>query len=306
MKLIIAEKPSLWRTIAEALWIKSSRNWYLEWTFKGEKVIITWSFWHLIWMKKPKDLKEEWKGWSPHILPFFPEFDFKDDFEFNKKISWAKSSPKDQFKIIQWFIKDADEIFNAWDPDREWELLIREILIKSWTKKKTKQYRIWLKNLNKKQILEEFSKKRKTIEYDNLFNSAFSRMKADWIVWMNLTNLYTNKWKVVLKNDEFYPVWRVQSAVVKMIVDKEEAINNFKPETYFKISSHYKEDFIWNWFEKIKEDWKELENQSIHQDDIEELWDKLKNEKQWIVKEINKKEESNWCNFWLYTTTWLW
>lgn len=234
MKVVIAEKPSLALDIAKALSCDLStkhKGYYLN---KSEDIYVTWVFWHLLELQSPEKINKEWWGqWSISKLPMIPTFDFKKDYQ-------VKEGVEQQFWLIKKLCENADEIYNAGDPDREGELLIQELLNVFNLKESVQNYRLWLLDLNKNNIKKEFEKKRKSSEYKNLFNSAFARQKADWLVGLNLTQLYTLKSKTL--EQRFEGVWstgRVQSSIVKIISDRQREIESFIPTPYWNIKAYY-------------------------------------------------------------------
>lgn len=324
MKVVIAEKPSLALDIAKALScdLSTKPKWYYH--NKSEDIYVTWVFWHLLELKQPELLNKEWWGkWSINKLPMIPHFDFKKDYRI-------KEGVEQQFNLIKKLCENADEIYNAWDPDREGELLIQELLNVFNLKKEAQNYRLWLLDLNKNNIKKEFDKKRKSSDYKNLFNSAFARQKADWLVWLNLTQLYTLKSKTLEERFEgVWSTWRVQSSIVKIISDRQKEIDTFIPTPYWNIKAFYnigkekknldglffllKDKSELNIKDEIDEDniddtgveeKKVMETRIFDKEEKDKLMWKFKTAKKWIVvdkKETIKSEEYKW----LYSKTQL-
>lgn len=289
--IIIAEKSSMWANIAKWLWITNKWKWYL---YKWD-VIITWAVWHLIWLKTPNEIDEKYKLWKMENLPIF--FDLKEHYEISDKT-------KDQFNNIYNIFKgiidkwEKIEFYHAWDPDREWELitrLLKEQIIKKLKNNNIdlssyieKEYRMWLKDFSKKTIENEFNKKTPIENYNNFYQAALARQHSDWLIWMNLTPYYT---LVSWSYWETLNVWRVQSAILKIIVDKELEILNFKEELTYKLLGTFDEQsvFVAEWFSEKLKDWKlsSLNQYEIVKKDLEN-----KKEFKVISKKIEEKQEN--------------
>lgn len=217
--LIIAEKPTVARDIARVLKC-SGRG---QGCIVGENYIISWAVGHLITLCEPEDYSENLKAWSMSTLPIIPE-----QIEL-KPID----NTRDQYEILN-NLMHMDEVTNlicATDSGREGELIFRYIYEKSECKKPVK--RLWISSMTDQAITEGFANLKPSIEYDNLFYSARCRSEADWLVGINATRAFTNKYHTLLS------IGRVQTPTLALIVAKQEEINAFDSKDYFEVDSKY-------------------------------------------------------------------
>jgi DNA topoisomerase-3 len=211
MKLVIAEKPSLARAIREAV---------------SKEYTVTNAFGHIYEQAEPDDYlpddlprskKTGKKIWRMEDLPIIPT-------------TWKKHpkpDAKEQIGKIRALLKDATEVVNAGDPDREGQLLIDEILDELKYKGPVK--RVWLQSLTPEAIRDAFNKLKSNTEYKPLSDAATARSRADWLVGMNLTRAWT------LKNGGLISVGRVQTPTLALIVRRDLDIENFKPRDFFDV-----------------------------------------------------------------------
>lgn len=222
-RLFIAEKPSLGKAIAAQLPgpHKASRTHIVC----GGGATVTWAFGHLYELAEPdaylpdtvpKNSKGK-KQWRLEDLPIVPA-----DW---KKV--AKSSAKDQLAAIRNLVRDANEVVNAGDPDREGQLLIDEILDALRWKGPTK--RIWLAALDPESVNHALSTLRDNIEYAPLRAAAEARGRADWLVGMNLSRAYTLK----STGKGVVSIGRVQTPTLALVVRRDREIENFRPVTHY-------------------------------------------------------------------------
>ncbi len=218
--LVIAEKPSVARMIAEALGCKEKKAGYLE----GKSYVISWCIGHLV-MKAPPDMYDaKYKTWNLNTLPIIPE-DWKHQII---------PSTKSQFMILKDLMKrkDVGEVVVATDCGREGEAIAR--LVYDMAKCKKPLYRFWTNSLEENAIIEGFRNLRPGSEFDSLFEAAECRARADWLVGMNLTRLYSLKYG----DGKVLNVGRVKSPTLQLIVDREQKIRDFTKEPYFKVHLH--------------------------------------------------------------------
>jgi len=225
-KLIIAEKPSLGRNIANALGLKKRGNGYIE----GEKYIVSWAFGHLFELSDVDDYFDKKMKWKEVELPFTPR-----KFKFKLKESKGIS---EQFKILKDLMErgDVDGIINCGDADREGQIIIDRIIKESKIKKEV--YRLWLPEQTKETIIEEVKNIKPDSEYIQLAFEGYSRTVMDWLFGINLTRYIT------LKSGQLMPVGRVLIPVLKFIYDRDIAIENFVPEKYIQLESECEKDEI--------------------------------------------------------------
>lgn len=221
MRLFIAEKPSLGREIASVLGIaKQDRTHIL--CRNGD--VITWCYGHMYQLLNPEDYSENLKQWSMDTLPILPAQ--------HRRRAIPKVKP--QITVIKNFLKQASSVVHGGDPDREGSLLVDELLEELNWKGKTE--RIWLTALNEKAIRKALDSLAPNSNYRGLTNAAYARSVADWIVGMNLTRAFTIKAQLA-GNRGVYSVGRVQSPTLKLVVDRDRLIQNFKPVPHYVVDA---------------------------------------------------------------------
>ena len=230
MILVIAEKPSVAQSIAKVLGATSRKDGYLE----GNNYIISWCVGHLVGLADASSYNERYAKWRYDDLPIVPE-------------EWLFEVPKDkaqQFKVLRDLMKDkrVTELVCATDAGREGELIFRLVYHKAGCTKPFK--RLWISSLEDAAIREGFNHLRDGSDYDKLYEAALSRSKADWIVGINGTRLFTTLYKKKLV------VGRVQTPTLAMLVEREGKITTFHKEKYFNI--HVEKDGLTADMEKIK------------------------------------------------------
>lgn len=214
--LVIGEKPSVSRELAKVLGAKNKKNGYME----GNGYIVSWCFGHLVGLKFPDEYSENWAAkWSFSQLPMIPN-------EWKFKIS---ESSKDQFKVLKELMTDGDitEIICATDADREGECIFRYVYNLVKCRKPVK--RLWISSLEESAIRDGFNKLKNSSEYDNLYQAGFCRAKADWLVGMNGSRLFSVRYNAHLNTG------RVQTPTLAMIVKRDDDIANFVKQKYFTI-----------------------------------------------------------------------
>ena len=228
MKVIIAEKPSLARNIANGLGDFKRRDGYLE----NSEYLITWAFGHLFSLCDIEEYSNDPNTkWRLDNIPCFPnEFKFGLKKDKNKNIDEGVVK---QFNIIKDLVNrsDVDEIINAGDADREGEIIVRLCINNALIDKK-KVTRLWLPDQTEETIREAINNLKEDKEYDNLANEGFARTYIDWLYGVNLTRYATLKSGVLLR------VGRVIVPIVKAIYDRDLSIRNFVSEIYYGIGSN--------------------------------------------------------------------
>ena len=182
--LILAEKPSVGRDIANALNLQQKSNGYIE----GKQYIVTWALGHLVTNATPEQYNPLYKEWNLEDLPIIPK----------KMKTVVISKTNRQFKVVKSLIldKNVKEIIIATDAGREGELVARLILDKVGNKKPIK--RLWISSVTKKAIQEGFKQLKNGNAYQNLYKAALARSEADWIVGINATRALTTKYDAQL------------------------------------------------------------------------------------------------------------
>lgn len=219
--LVIAEKPSAGREIAEALGAYKK----IEGAMASDKYVVTWAIGHLVTLKEPDEYKDEWKIWSFNSLPMLPE-------RYELKVV---EESKKQFNIIKKFLtsKDFSRVVNACDAGREGELIFDYIYRLS--ESKIPAYRLWTSAaLTPEAIKREFTKLKCIEDFNGLRLAARARSTADWAIGMNATRAISlAAQKAGAKG--VYSVGRVQTPTLQFLVAREIEINNFKPQAFWTI-----------------------------------------------------------------------
>lgn len=230
MILVIAEKPSVGAAIGKVLGTSSRKEGYLE----GNNYIVSWCVGHLVGLADASSYDERFTKWRYSDLPIVPE-------------DWLFEVPKDkqkQFKVLRDLMKDkcVTELVCATDAGREGELIFRLVYNKAGCTKPFK--RLWVSSLEDSAIREGFAHLRDSSEYDRLYEAALARSKADWIVGINGTRLFSTLYHKKLV------VGRVQTPTLAMLVEREGKISTFHKEKYFNV--HIGKDGLTADLEKVK------------------------------------------------------
>ena len=214
-RLVIAEKPSMAQTIAAALGIKGKQDGYIE----GGGYLISWCVGHLVQLAEAAAYGEQYKKWSFESLPILPE-------EWQYAVDPDKGK---QFKTLKELMHRADvsEVVNACDAGREGELIFRFVYEAAGCKKPMR--RLWISSMEDGAIKAGFASLKDGQEYDALFASALCRAKADWLIGINATRLFSCLYGKTLN------VGRVQTPTLKMLTDRDAAISHFQKEKYYHV-----------------------------------------------------------------------
>ncbi len=215
--VVIAEKPSVARDIANVLNCRKKGNGYLE----GDQYIVTWALGHLVTLADPETYDQKYKTWNLEDLPMLPK---------QLKLVVMKQTGK-QFNAVKSQLTrgDVKDIIIATDAGREGELVARWIIEKANVKKPIK--RLWISSVTDKAIKDGFNRLKPGKDYENLYASAVARSEADWYIGLNATRALTTKHNAQLN------CGRVQTPTVAMVAAREEEIKNFKPKTYYGIEA---------------------------------------------------------------------
>jgi hypothetical protein len=236
-RLIIAEKPSLGRAIANALNVKKFTGEKSNGYYENENYIITWCFGHLF---KLKDIGD-YDGlnnisWEDIYLPFLPNpFELKYNPGRNEE---EGEGIKKQIEIIKELVAkdDINEIVHCGDADREGQVIVNEILEYIGNNKKVT--RLWLPEQTEDTIQKQIMNCKENSTYEDLYNEGLTRIYIDWFLGINLTIFLSVKAKTKLN------VGRVIIPIIKYIYDREQAIKNFKVEKYFQLESKTEKENI--------------------------------------------------------------
>lgn len=212
MKLIIAEKPSVAKSIASALGASSRADGFYE----GSGLLVSWCVGHLVSPMDAGGYDERFKKWRYDDLPILPE-------SFRYVLAPGK---EDTFENLCALMDrpDVDTIINACDAGREGELIFR--LVYEMTGCRKPVLRLWISSMEDSAIREGFSDLRPGTDYEALYQSALCRQKADWLVGINATRLFSVLYHRTLN------VGRVQTPTLAMLADRDAKITLFHKEKY--------------------------------------------------------------------------
>ncbi|MGV3026005.1 DNA topoisomerase [Clostridium thermobutyricum] len=283
-KVIIAEKPSVAKNIADAFKIKGRKDGY----FEGEDYIITWAFGHLLQLYDAKDYDENMKGWRMEKFPFIPDtfmYKIKSD-NINKSI--PDKGAKKQLDIIKGLIdrEDVDGIISATDFDREGQVIGDEIFL--YFNEKKPIYRLLLNEWTETEVKKGMKNLKDNREMQSLQDAGIGRQWADWIIGINLTSVSTIRYKLN-KDNKILNIGRVLLPTLKIIYDRDKEIENFKATTYYKLVAKFKtnenKEFEGLYYENNSE---KFENRN----DLAAIGKKLEGKSGTIVlKETEKKKD---------------
>ena len=214
-KLVIAEKPSVAHSLAAVIGATARKDGYLE----GNGWRVSWCVGHLAGLADADSYDPKYAKWRYDDLPILPA-------------DWQMTVGKDkkkQFDVLKKLMNapDVTEVVNACDAGREGELIFRSVYELAGCQKPMK--RLWISSMEDAAIFEGFENLRDGAEYDNLYASALCRSKADWLVGINATRLFSVMYHRTLN------VGRVVSPTLALLVQREAEINAFQPETFYTV-----------------------------------------------------------------------
>ena len=222
MKLIIAEKPSLGRAIAEFLGVEQRSQTHIV---CKDGYVVSWLFGHLLELYDAYEYNPDWKSWSAP-LPIKPE-QFKLKLKTNKGI-------KEQFNVIKEFAKQATSLINAADPDREGQLLVDELL--EFINNSKPVERLWLAAIDDKSIAKAFAEIKSNQKFIGYKLAAETRQRADWLTGINYSRAFTLLFQK-RGYDNMITIGRVQTPTLKLIADRDNEITNFKPKNFYELTA---------------------------------------------------------------------
>lgn len=266
--LVIAEKPSVARDIARVL--KCKKNG--QGTIEGERYIVTWGLGHLVTLADPEEYKPEWKEWKMDVLPMMPK---------TWKLSVIRQTAK-QYNAVKSQIhrKDVGEIIIATDAGREGELVARWILEKAGNQKPVK--RLWISSVTDRAIQEGFGRLRDGRDYQNLYDAARSRAKADWLVGINATRALTCKYNAKLT------CGRVQTPTLALIANREDEIRSFRAKPYYGLKV-YADGICFTW-----QDGKSGSTRSFDPERIRRISEEIRGERL-VLDSVEKKSRKTYA-----------
>ncbi|MBQ5740941.1 MAG: DNA topoisomerase 3 [Bacteroidaceae bacterium] len=225
MIVCIAEKPSVAREIAQVLGANRPMDGFME----GNGYQVTWTFGHLCELKEPQDYSPMWKRWSLSQLPMIPE-------RFGIKLKADKGVEK-QFQTIARLIQGADSIVNCGDAGQEGELIQRWVMQMAQAKCPVK--RLWISSLTEESIRQGFQELKEQNQYQTLYEAGLMRAIGDWLLGMNATRLYTQKY--ASGQQQVLSIGRVQTPTLALIVKRQQEIEQFQPLPYWVLSTIYRD-----------------------------------------------------------------
>ena len=216
MKLVIAEKPSVAQSLAAVIGATARKDGYLE----GGGWRVSWCVGHLAGLADADAYNPDYAKWRYDDLPILPE-------------PWQMVVSKDkkkQFDVLKQLMNapDVTEVVNACDAGREGELIFRSVYELAGCQKPMK--RLWISSMEDSAIREGFANLRPGADYDGLRDAALCRAKADWLVGINATRLFSVLYHRTLN------IGRVMSPTLALIVQREAEIDTFKPVPFYTVT----------------------------------------------------------------------
>ncbi|WP_434562898.1 DNA topoisomerase III [Pseudomonas sp. Z4-20] len=233
MRLFLCEKPSQGRDIAKVLGASRRGDGCLI----GPETTVTWCIGHLLETAPPEAYGDQYKSWSLDHLPIIPA-------------QWrveVKPKTAAQFKVIKQLLSEASTVVIATDADREGEMIARELL--ELCNYRGSVERLWLSALNEASIRKALSSLKTSQETFPLYHSALARSRADWLIGMNLSRLFTLLGRRA-GYDGVLSVGRVQTPTLRLVVDRDRAIASFVSVPYWVVDVHLSsmgQPFIASW-----------------------------------------------------------
>ena len=214
--LVIAEKPSVAQSYAKNLSAYKREDGYLE----GESCIVSWCLGHLAEYAQPEEYDPKYEKWQFDDLPILPE-------TWKLKVSKDK---KKQFDVLKGLMNrsDVEYLVNGCDAGREGELIFQRVYVLAGCRKPVK--RLWISSMEDAAIQKGFQTMKSEEEYKNLCMAAVCRAQADWLIGMNGTRAYTTRYFKRLV------VGRVQTPTLAMLAERQERIEHFQKEAFYKIA----------------------------------------------------------------------
>ena len=215
-RLVIAEKPSVAKSLAAVLGAANRRDGYLE----GNGWLVSWCLGHLAGLADAATYNPDYAKWRYDDLPILPE---------SWRFTIAKDK-RDQFDVLRTLLRreDVTEVVNACDAGREGELIFRTVYCLAGCQKPMK--RLWISSMEDSAIREGFAHLRPGADYDGLHQAALCRAKADWLVGINATRLFSVLYHRTLN------IGRVMSPTLALIVQREAEIDAFKPVPFYSVA----------------------------------------------------------------------
>lgn len=213
--LVIAEKPSVSKSIAKVIGAYRQEDGYLE----GGDCVVSWCLGHLAEYAAPEHYDERYENWRFEDLPILP-------------VEWkllVHNTKKPQFNVLRKLLrsKKFDYVVNACDAGREGEAIFRRVYALAGSNLPIK--RLWISSMEDAAIQQGFENLKDGAAYDNLFAASECRAKADWLIGMNGTRAFTKKY------GRKQTIGRVQTPTLAMLAERQTKIKNFVKEPYYKV-----------------------------------------------------------------------
>ncbi|MCX8016297.1 MAG: DNA topoisomerase [Rhodocyclaceae bacterium] len=227
MRLIIAEKPSLGRSIAQALQqsFKPIKRGDQTVALQGQDCTITWVFGHILELAQPHEYDARYKRWSTQDLPILIQ-DWK-----------LVAKEPAQLKLIGQLLRRADEVVHAGDPDREGQLLIDEVLQHLGWRGKT--LRLLPHATDEQSLRKAWSRLQPNEKFRPLYEAALCRQRADWLVGINASRAAT---LLLTSANQLVPLGRVMTPTLALVVQRDRAIENFRPQTFWRVAVRVRDE----------------------------------------------------------------
>lgn len=215
-KLVISEKPSVAMNLAKVLGANTRKDGYLE----GDSWLVSWCVGHLAGLAAPEIYNKDYAKWRREDLPILPGSGWR---------MTVAESTRGQFEILKKLLRrrDVGEVINACDAGREGELIFRSVYHLAGCSKPTK--RLWISSMEETAIREGFANLKPGKDFEELYRAALCRAKADWLVGINATRLFSLLYGRTLH------IGRVMSPTLAMAVEREAEIAAFQPETFYSV-----------------------------------------------------------------------
>ena len=215
MRLIIAEKPSVAESIAKMLGITSKKNGYII----AKDYIVSWCVGHLVSLASADTYHAKYSKWNYQDLPIIPQ-----EWQYTVNVSTKK-----QFEILKELIakKEVTELICATDAGREGELIFRLVYQKCNCKKPVK--RLWISSLEDSAILKGMAELENSQKYDSLYDAALCRAKADWLIGINASRLFSCLYHKTLN------VGRVMTPTLAFLTEREKEISSFQKQKFYQV-----------------------------------------------------------------------
>jgi DNA topoisomerase III len=215
LKLVVAEKPSVAQSLAAVLGAKQKKQGYLE----GGGFLVSWCVGHLVGLAPADTYDPKYSEWTYEDLPIIPK-----EWKFT-----VDPGKREQFQVLSGLMNraDVDSLVCATDAGREGELIFRLVYQQAGCRKPME--RLWIFSMEEDAIRAGFSALRPSAEYDLLYAAALCRAKADWLVGITGTRLFSTLYRRTLN------VGRVMTPTLALVVERETAIDSFKKEKFYTV-----------------------------------------------------------------------